>query len=136
MTWSIINILIYGSTRLTVTHCLSVHDIHISYWKVWIYLIFFQEITIWIFFHWIRIILSNKYVEFLIFDKKRNNLRKGALNPLDWSETHKIEIHPIYILPEPEIHPTCILPEPEYTWFVSNLPARTDRSNCVHDNTR
>ena len=50
-------------------------------------------------FYWIRIILINKYAEFLIFDKKINTLRKGALNPLGWSEICKIEIHrPVFYL--------------------------------------
>ena len=91
-------------------------------------------------FHWIRIILSNKYVEFFYFHRKRNNPGKGALNPLGWSETRKTEIHPTrilsepeihstHILSEPEIHPTRILPELVYTRPVFNLLVRIDKSS-------
>jgi len=67
------------------------------------------------FFHWIRIILSNKYDEYFYFDKKRKNLAKGALNLLGWSQIRKIKIHQIRILPKPEIHPIRILLESKYT---------------------
>jgi len=85
------------------------------------------------FFHWIWIILSDKYAEFCILKQKRNATEKDALNPLGWFEIRKIEIHPrARILPEPEIHPTCILPEPEYARPVFNPSARTDRSNPIY----
>jgi len=75
-------------------------------------------------FHWIRIILINKYSEFLILTNKINSPEKSALSPLGWSETRKIEIHPPHVLPQSKIHPTCISPELEYAWTLFNPPAR------------
>ena len=63
---------------------------------------------------------------FFIFDRKRNNPEKDALNPLGWSETCQTEIHPTCILSGPEIHQTRILLEPVYTRPVFNpLPELT-----------
>ena len=78
------------------------------------------------FFHWIRIVLVNKYAEFFILTEKEIT-QEGILNPLGWSETRKTKIHPTHILPEPEIHSTRVLPEPEHIRLVFNPPARTDR---------